>query len=296
MWILLPLLAAFFWALTNLGDKYFVEGKVSNPFVFLFWTTFIGFVALPFYFFFDLKISGINLFWVFVTSVGYFFCAAFYFLAIKKEEISRVVILYNLVPIFVFGLSFLVLGEVLYKNQLWAFLILLIGGLVSSIHVKKKGAFWSRALPFMILSILFYAIYSVTLRFVSPQESSYVILWWHLIFMACLSLLLFLFSKFRSDFKKDFNKYKGQLVLAGLLIFCFDTVAVFFYISALSISPVALVQALLSSQAIMVFLMGVAISLFNKKVLREELDKKNILLKLTALILVVVGICILYLG
>ena len=66
-------------------------------------------------------------------------------------------------------------------------------------------------------------------------------------------------------------------------------------IKSLSLGPVSLVFSMEGLQVIYVFIMALLLSLFFPKIIKEEIDKKNIILKTSALIIILAGIAVLYL-
>ncbi|HRY63657.1 MAG TPA: hypothetical protein P5267_03600, partial [Patescibacteria group bacterium] len=64
--------------------------------------------------------------------------------------------------------------------------------------------------------------------------------------------------------------------------------------AGISLGPVALVSSLTGVQVIFVFIMTIFLSLKAPKILKEELNKENLWLKIVALILVVTGTVMIY--
>ena len=63
----------------------------------------------------------------------------------------------------------------------------------------------------------------------------------------------------------------------------------FFTTYAMSIGPVTLVQSLISTEPLIVFILSIIISVFFPKILKEEIDRKTLLLKAVAIAAVVIG-------
>lgn len=286
--------ANFFWSLVNIGDKYLVSKKISNPYVYLVvltWAGAIGLILIPFIDFFVPELKLLLL--IVIASAAYFFGSIFYFKSVKIEDISRINIWWNLIPIFTLIISWLVIDEKLSNNQLVAFVILITGAIVASIHFGKTKLSFSRAFPLMLMSTFVYAIYFVIIRYVSSEIPFLVIYVWNLITVIALTFFLFLSAKFRRVFKKDFKQLscgtKGKVFMIALM----DESAVLVNMWALSLGPVALISVLGGLQSVYVFIIVVLISLFRPHIIKEELDKRNILLKLTALVIIICGVLML---
>ncbi|MCD4761289.1 DMT family transporter [bacterium] len=293
-WIFLAIIANFFWSLVNIGDKYLVSKKIQNPYVYLVvltWAGVIGLFLIPFIDFFVPEFKWLAL--IVIASASYFFGSIFYFHAVKIEDISRINIWWNLIPIFTLVISWVAIDEKLTNNQLSAFVILIIGAIIASIHFGKTKLSFSKALPLMFISTFVYAIYFVIIRYVSSEIPFLVIYVWNLVIVTILTFPLFLFSKFRKDFKKDFRFMSGRTKGKVISIAVMDESAILINMWALSLGPVALISVLGGLQSVYVFILVVLISLFRPHIIKEKLDKRNAILKLVALCVIIVGVLML---
>src|SRR3989338_4159977 len=141
-WIYFVLIAEMIWAFTSLFDKIILsKGHIKNPFVFVVFNglmnVFLVFL-LPFFDFGYLK--PLDIFIAMAAGVFLTIGIVFYYKAVQLEEISRVLMLWQLIPIFVLVISFLFLGEVLTRNDFIGFLFLFIAGMVVS-YKEINGVF-----------------------------------------------------------------------------------------------------------------------------------------------------------
>jgi len=290
-WIFIALASYFFWALVNIGDKYLISQKIKNPYsylVFLVWAGGVGLLMIPFIDFF-VPAAG----WLFLiasASALYFLGSIFYYQAVKIEDISRVNILWNLIPIFTLIISWLAIDEQLTHSQLLAFIILVSGAIVASIHFRQTRLSFSRALPLMIASTILYASYAVMIRYISQVIPFVLIYVWNLITVIVLTLPLFLSKRFRINFQADIKNINKKVFFTIVGIAIFDELGVLFGMWALSLGRAAMIFALEGAQTLFVFMLAVLISLFRPKIISEELDKRNIVLKIIALIIIIVGL------
>src|SRR3972149_6935093 len=165
-WVIFSLFSRALWAADNIVDK-LLRGRYLPDSLTL--TLIAGISALLL----SLVIIIFNgLRWIgFGPAALVIFAGAFqivavfaFYQAISKEEISRVIPLFQFTPPFVLILSLLFLGEVLTLTHYLAFVLILLGGLLISLQ-KTKGVFKLRvAFWWMVLSSLIYAIYAVILK------------------------------------------------------------------------------------------------------------------------------------
>lgn len=278
-----------------------VDKKFKNPYVYAVVGIIAGalvLVVIPFIDFFVPTV--LELFFIAIGSVAFFTGVLLYVRALQIEEASRLSVFWSFVPVFTLFGGWVFIGEELNSVQLLSFLILFVGGLVASLHVKSFGRFtFSRSFLLMLVATMFFAAYHVIIRYVSvrfslPFEVMFV---FFTIFPVCLSLLLFFSKKFRHDFRKDKKSFFTCKVLAIIVVInMIGKLGIFLKIKALSMAPVSLVSSLEGSQPIMVFAMTVLLTKFAPGIIKEEVDKRNILLKLSAIGIMVVGVVILSFG
>ena len=139
-WIYFVLIAQGIWALCSLIDKFVISrGYIRNPVVYIvlngLTSIFLVFL-LPFVRFEALKV--IDFLIAVFAGVAFSIAVTLYYKAVQYDEISRVVMLYQLTPVLVLVLSYLFLTEILTKNHLIGFLFLISAGLIISYKKVKK--------------------------------------------------------------------------------------------------------------------------------------------------------------
>lgn len=290
-WIFLAILAYALWAITNILDKIVVSKYVKDYFslsllCLLFGSFFILIYALitngihPI----SQKILYLALTAGFARVLGYYF----YYKAISYEEASRVTILTQLASIFTLLLSVLFINETLNTNQYFAFAFLLFGGILSSVKfnqkiVKISFAFWD-----MILFAIFMAINAVMTKYVFQFENFWQCMIWivtgEIISVILISLL------FKKQILKTFFKTLSCGKILILLDQVFSSSALIIWSLALTLGSVSLIGALSSANPIFVFIFAILMGILFPKILKEKIDKNTLLLKITSIILVVIGV------
>jgi len=298
-WIIVAISAHLFWALVNIGDKYVVGSRVKNPYIYIIWLTLLSLLVVMIIPFIDFVIPTMFIFWwLMLASMTHLYGGLFYIKAAKIEDISRINIWWGLIPVFSLIIAWFALGENLNFNQLISFIILVISGVLASIHIGKFKITFSKALGLMIASTLLFAIYAVVFRYITTMAMNFIsaFVWLHIL-TAIWAVPLFLIKKFRQDFISETKNIKsGYLLWIVLIIAVLDSLGILFNFKALSLGPVALVFAMESFQAIFVFIIVMLLTWLAPKIIKEKFDFKNGLLKAVALILMVVGIVILNLN
>lgn len=296
-WIVVAMLSHFVWSIGSIGEKYVVDKRIKNGNIYaIFWS--LGLVSylflIPFIGFYVPELKDLLI--IIVASIFYLVGIFPYIWALKVEEISRINMWWSLLPVITLFLAWFFIGDKLTGIQLLAMLILLIGSIVASIHPKQGGVSFSKAMLFMVLSCLCYAVHAVMIRYVTravPVEITFV---WKSITGVLFGMFLLAFSNLRRDFISTIklNRSKGVILIFFITLVAY--LGAFLNYLALSLGPAALVYSFEGFQAVSTFILVIFISLFIPSIVKEELDKKNIILKVVALILIIVGVLVLNLG
>jgi len=296
-WVIFTLTSRALWAADNIVDKLLIGKHLKDSVVL---TLIAGISALLL----SLVIIIFNgLSWLGLEPIALVIFAgviqilavfAFY-QAISKEEISRVIPLFQFSPLFVLILSFLFLGEVLTLSHYLAFVLILLGGFLISLQ-KSKGVFKLRnAFWWMVLSSFIYAIQAVILK------SLYVAYpFWDLTVYLGFGeflptpILLFLISNFRDRLGRSLSNLKlvgwALLILAMFLV----ATASLSGIWALTSGPVSLISVFRGFQSVFVLIYAIFLSIWLPKILKEELNKRTLGIKAIAILLMAVGLYLIY--
>lgn len=292
-WIIYALLSRFFWAADNIVDKFIAGKYIKDSYV----LTLLGgiaplFIAAVIFFtsklnHLELTATSIILFAGMIQIIAVF---AFY-RALLKEEVSRVIPLFQFTPIFVFILSFIFLKETLTIKQSSGFFLILLGGIFISIK-KIKGLFTlGEAFWWMLLSSFIYAVQAVMGKAFYMAYSFVIVTFYLSIGMFIPTLLLLIFSnKLRNKFTKELSNLpkKGWLIVSIKILF----VAFAFFTSFLAFSTglVSIISALRGFQSVFVLVFAIILSLWLPKILKEELAGRVLLTKILAIAIMLVGL------
>jgi len=289
-WFILALLSPVLIAFSNIADKFMFNRYIKNPYSYQIISE-IGLIPVLIIFFFFVNLS-FSIFSIISFLFGTVLVLV-YFLYNKsmiKEEASRVVALSYLQPIFVLIFAFLLLSEaVSFLNILGIFLLVSSAILVSYKKVKKKFSLTSSVVKMMLAFSIILSLAMVVARWALSSISPYQFLFWALLGgQAPVYFLLFL-KNIRKSFLDEGRKMwiKGWLIkFVGSSVYM---VGIVFLYVAISIHNVALVTAVSSSQPFFVFLYALILSVLAPKILKEDLGKENIAMKIISFVLIALG-------
>ncbi len=291
-WIYFTLLAELIWSFTSFIDKIvFSKGYIKSPFVFIvlngsmnvlvvFLLPFFSLEPLNFLGFFSVLGAGIFL------SLG----VIFYYKAVQYEEISRVVVLWQLIPIFVLIMSFLFLGERLTKFSFIGFAFLLSAGFLISYRKINKKFKLSKAFYYMLASTLLISFHYVLAKHVYGVTSFWSAFMW-LRLASFSGILVLLLPSVRREFAKTYqiSSARTKSLLGFKMLIDFSAFVTLGY--ATFYGPISLISALGTAAApLFIFIITSIAAIYFPYVLKEDFKREAVLAKIFAIALTIIGI------
>lgn len=297
LWVFLAISAHFVWAWVNIGDKYLVSHRIKNPYVYIVLLSLIGIISAILIPFIDFQIPNFRTFILLCLAAGANFYGGFpYIKAMQWEEPTRINVWWNLIPLISLMLGWFLFDEQLNNIQLFSFFILLVGAFIGSFHARGKSFRFSKAFLYMLVACFSFSLYAIMFHEATSGVSIMSgFIWVHML-MAAFSFTIFISSTFRKHFVEELKGFSGQTVGFVIGISFIDKLGNLFNQWALTFSSAALVFAFEGSQVIFVFLIATVLSLFFPRIVKEEIDRRNIMLKIVAVACMVVGVVVLSLG
>lgn len=290
-WFYFVLLSALLFGITIIVDKFFLGKVTKKP---LAYTMFLGLLLSSFAFLllvlrtvsFVSPYSFIGL----IPGLLWIISVYFYSKSTIKEEISRVSSLLFTSPIFVAILSFIFLREVLVLHQYLGIVLLISSAILISYQKIKGKISMINSLKFIFISAFLIAVENIINKHILFGISYLSVYFWNSFGTLIGILFLLTFTKVRREFIDLVKTFRHKKLLPIFAVS--EPMAFFAYISfnfALSLGKVSLVSAIGPVQAFFVFLFTLFLSIFRPRILKEEINKSTILIKLLAILLLFVG-------
>ncbi len=286
-WVVLALLYPLLYAISNVIDKFLLEKRLRSCFSF---AIFSGWITLIFGLIILIfnpipQLSTIQ--WILSIGTGLLYSAAIaiYFYTARFEEISRVISVGNLIPIFVLIGAVIFLGETLPIWKYGAIVIATFGAILVGI---KKFQLKTTMRPGFWLLIL-YCIF-IAIAYIIQKNLLADITIWNFYTLSLIGywagMQLAWFSKnARKHLKDATNNIHLILITEGTGLAAFLV-----YLVAVSTTEVSLVTAMVALQPVYVLIIMAILSIFMPKVLKEVFTKKTALLKIISVLMIVVGV------
>ena len=147
LWIIYSIIAVLIWSIVNIVDKHILEKRIKNSLIPVVIFGVIGLlIAIIIYLLQGFQpLSGLNIILALIAGIFLKLTNVFYFKATKIEEISRVIPLLSLSPLFVLILATIFLGEVFKPLQYLGIFLLVIGAILLSTKNFKEEIRLSKA-------------------------------------------------------------------------------------------------------------------------------------------------------
>lgn len=309
-WFVLTIISYLMLALVNLGDKFIVDKLLKSSRTYTFIVCVLGGIVIllaPWFLYWPgFSFFIINMF------AGFLFALALWSMyeALKNGETTRVaVVIGSIIPVFTIFFSLFFLKEKFTINQWTGVLFLIIGMVIISFVISRRnkwkdffkrlgsifyGSYDKKWIFLAILSAFLYALYFIVTKYAySRQEFLSSFIW--IKSGSALLVLLFLFDKkTRAEIKQNFitkqrkrKKTKGTFVFVNQFI---GALASFAQNYAVYLGPVAIINALQGVQYAFLLILGIILSKFFPKILKEDISKKTLIKKIIAIIAVAIGL------
>ena len=303
-WFLFALIGPLLYATTNqidkiLLEKYLKSGGVGTLMLF---SSLLSALALPFIFLADPEVFHASATSILVLAiVGILNVAVlwFYFLALKDNEASVVVVFYQLVPVFGYILGHYILQEDLREMQVVAMFTIILGTTIISFEINENNRLKIRhkTVFYMLIASFCWALGSVIFKAVALEENVLVSLFWEHLMLTFAGILIFVFVRsyrrcffiaLRNNPKKiiSINFLNEALYISGSIVFSFSYM----------LAPISLVLLANSFQSIFVLVIGIFLNSIFPNACIEKVQAKHIGQKIMAICISGVGTYLLFIS
>lgn len=296
LWLIVAILSYFLFAVVTLIDKYLLVGPLPNPRVYSLYVGVLGIWALALIPFVDFLIPDPGQILLALSSGALFIFAVFWYSrGLRSFEASRIIpAIGGLNPLFIFGLTYFLGKENFGEKEGLAFLLLVAGSVFIVLQREKfvtLKSFQISAISALLFSLSFFfakIVYSV-----QPFWSG--LIWMRIgSFLAALS---FIFSKeVREEiFLKRFTlkKKTAGIFLLGQSLGAGASILQNWAIFLAPMVYLAIINALQGVQYPFLFAFTTLISFKFPWLLKEEISKKVIIQKISAILFIASGIYLL---
>ena len=296
-WLLIAIIAQFLFALVFVIDKLILSKTVLRPIVYASSVGLFEIFALVLFVFDFSLLSLKQIIIAFSAGALNIFALVFFYKSIEAGEVSRVVpIVGGAVPLGTLILSYFILVERLAVYQLFAFFLLVIGGVIMvwPRKIKERGdtiktPLYQR-LPIALVAAAFFSGAFVLATYIYNEQSFINGFVWIRMggFIAGLALLFWpgnrqrIVEAGRKIRIKAVSLFVSSKLLAGLAFILLNYA---FYLGSVS-----LVNALQGIQYVFLLVIGIILSKKFPQILREQISQEILARKIAAILLIGLGV------
>lgn len=297
-WLVFSFAATLLWSICNFIDKILIDRFVpekSTAIAFSVYTSIFSFLLLPFVLYFNLHALTVEpLHAVMFMGAGCLeiIALSLYFRALQHEDTSTVVPFLQAIPVFSFILGFFLLDETLSSIQIYSGIGIIMGGVLLSFETAK-GAKRRFRLPLIILMLgaaLCYALFDAIFKFTALREDFWTGVVWQHAGIVLTGVLLFIFHKKYRKRSISIVKSGGHSVFSlNLFNESLYAIGVMLANYALLLAPIALVGLVNVYHPVLVFVIGITLTVFAPRILKEEFSRKDIFLKTVGIAVILIS-------
>lgn len=213
----------------------------------------------------------------------------FYNKAIVMEEVSKVVPVLTMNPIFTLPLAFIFLGEKLrLVNYLGILIMLTAVILITYKKSESKKRFLSKAILLTFITTLILSIVNILTKSLLVHVDNWSLVFWMSIGFLSGGFILLVSGKNRTNLKREITKKKIKpIIILRLASTTFYLTGLLIFYKALSAGSVSIITSLGSIQPFFVLLYATILTKLS--ILEEEIDKHTISLKFLSIVMIIIG-------
>lgn len=300
-WIAIAIVAYFLLALEIILDKFLLSSeRVTHPAIYAFYSGTMGLFVIFFAPFGFHAIGYQKIGFSFLAGIIFIYGMLALFSAVKRGEASRVLpIVGAVVPITSFFLAIIFLGENLGFRGSYGVISLILGGILISFNLtKNRTRIFFEGFRASVLAGFLLALSTIIIKALYNEDNFLNVFIWTRAgaFLGVLSFFLipswrkailgslFKFKKAKESEKKSGVSFILAKALGGSGSILKEKA------TSMSLASVTIVNALVSIEYVFIFALGIIFSAWMPKIMKEEKDVKSVIQKLTAIIIIAIGL------
>lgn len=293
------ILAAFFWSLTNLIDKFLVntyaeEDNLGGIFLLsCFFPIIIVLVTLLYVGSAVLSISTLDQAILLLSGIFMVAWIYFYLKALSEDDTSVVMTLLVLAPLFSLFFGFLILSELPTVIQLIAGSSMITGALIVCYAPEHKRFKW-KLLGYALAASAITGLMHSLFKFATIEDDVWTSLFWRSSGMVLTGMCIFLFIK---SYRQAFIDFARNHLKAGLLLNTagesFTLAGDTLFAIAILFAPIALIQTTEAYQPIFIVIMVFVLSRLGFRGIKETVSKPELVRRFFGFSFVLAGTLIL---
>jgi uncharacterized membrane protein len=223
---------------------------------------------------------------------------AIYLRVLKNDDVSVVMPIYEITPLWWFILAFFLLHEIPTIFQIGAMFFLMTWALIFAYQPSNSWkiniqSFFTKTLLLVLISSFCYSLLNTLIKYAvadySIENVFIVYLTLYIIFTGLISIM----GVWSTDIK-NLSLLSKKLLLFFIIWQWIGIVAHLYYVRAFTDGMVSLASAITSTQSLFVMMLSLLLSYFLPSFLKEKWDIKSIIQKIIGTLVIMLGIVFIY--
>ncbi len=218
-----------------------------------------------------------------------------YLYALKKDQVSIVMPLYQLIPVFSYLLALIFLNEQLNGLEIMASLLIISGAIFISIDLDNKiKRFKLKVFWLMALSSFLVALNGLVFKYFAIKTTFWTTSFWEYIGLAAFAFILLIFVKsYRRQFFNILKQNRTAVLTLNGINEVINIIAKIVMNFATILTPLALAWVINGFQPFFVLVFGILLAIFFPKITDETLIKKHLIQKIISISIMFIGVYLL---
>lgn len=303
LWIPIAFLAVLLWVIGNLIDKYLLEklrrDEEDSGFgaytLFVFSALFaVPTMLLALVMGAEITIPYVEILRGITVGILNGIYLLFYLHAAARTEISRIVPIFQLVPILAALFGWIFLKEILSLPQIIAGALVISGALLMA-YERSKERFDLRSVVFMIIACIAIALQLVLFKITTFETNYWTSIFWSAIGLISFGFFVFLTNKnSQRHIKTIIAQRKYQLIGVNFCNEVLDSAAYLTFLFATTLGPIALVQTVNAYQPILLLVITAVLTKLGFDHVAEDISVKTLFQKILGVLLIGIGSALIY--
>jgi drug/metabolite transporter (DMT)-like permease len=296
-WLPIAIIPSALFAVSNYLDKYLIERyfKDQGNGAMIIFSSLIGVAVLPFVLIFErgvFSLSPATTALMIGNGMLYVIALVPYLAAMRDDDASVAVPLWQLIPVFGYLLGYFFLGESLGSAQVLGGLVVIAGAFLLSLDLSDGWpTLRSRTLLLMAFSSLLMALNGVLFKLFALDSSYGTTIFWDSTGLVVVGILYFIFSQTaREQFLSVLKMNTRGALALNTSNEVVNIIAMLILNYAFLLAPIALVMLANAAQPVFVLALGVTLTLLFPQAISESLARRVLVPKILAILVLVAGV------
>lgn len=299
-WFAIGLLAPAIWGVANHIDKYLVSISfrrqgIGAPILL---SAFFELLVPPLVWHFHPEVVHVGFLPATLATLGGAMgslAILVYLYAMREDEASYVVPLFQLTPVMTFILGLTVFHDLISGRQALGVAVIIFGSAWLSLRFRGRlPKLKLKVLALMFLSSALIALGGLIFKLIALDTSFWATIFWTYVSGPIVGLLLWAgVAGYRKDLQRTLSRRSAKVIALDLLDETLTVIGGLIFSFVILIAPFSLAWTVDGFQALFVFIYGVLLTWFFPKVCKESLQPWELCHKFAAILLMLLGVYLL---